>query len=681
MAKTCDTLRVLLPAGTRSNLGIYATGQSYEQLLMRLAVHPLAEMREYGELMKVELRKVIPEFLKRVDVEERGVAWSKYWDANRERVEELTARVLSDAGAKPEHRDEVTLVDFDPEGETKIAAAVLYWASAMPDDQLLALARSMPREQVAEILRASVGDRSNRRHKPGRSWERTSYRFDVLCDYGAFRDLQRHRPLTIEWQRLTTEHGYQTPPQIDEAGLRADWERVMQASAETERALLDAGFVEQAQYAVSMAYRIRFVMQMTAREAMHLTELRSQPAGHPVYRRGRADDAPADRRRAPRDRRDVQLRERRRGRPGAARGGTPHGGEAQGDAGRAHRGVTSPGSVTAVVRGDAIDLGVHGAPSAHTGDQLTPEAIFYVGSIAKQFVAACVALLEHDGTFRLDHPVSRFVPRLPSWGDRVTIRHLVHHTGGVKERRRTGPGVPIDGVPSWGNADLLDELRRIAELDFEPGSRYGYSNRGYLLLAEVVAAASGASLADVARERIFEPLGMRDTFFRETETPLPERAVRGHFEAHDGNVYEEPRASTRSAPAGSGRPSPISPRGAGTSTRIGSPTDGSPSGSRPAARSTTARRSTTPGACRCAAIGACRSSVTAATSRLGGEDGALPHRGFDHDRAREPGGSRRQRDGVPARRRGAGGPTRPRRSPRRRHVRRRGAPGGGGSEE
>ena len=285
MAKTCDTLRVLLPAGTRSNLGIYATGQSFEQLLMRLTVHPLAEMREYGELMKAELRKVIPEFLKRVDVEERGVAWARYWQANHSRVEELTARVLADAGAKPEHRDEVTLVDFDPEGETKVAAAVLYSASAMPDDQLLALARSLPREQVAEILRASVGERSNRRHKPGRSWERTSYRFDVLCDYGAFRDLQRHRPLTIEWQRLTTEHGYETPPQIDEAGLRADWERVMQASAETERALLDAGFVEQAQYAVSMAYRIRFVMQMSAREAMHLTELRSQPAGHPVYRR------------------------------------------------------------------------------------------------------------------------------------------------------------------------------------------------------------------------------------------------------------------------------------------------------------------------------------------------------------------------------------------------------------
>jgi thymidylate synthase ThyX len=283
LAKTCDTLRVLLPAGTRSNLGIYATGQSYEQLLMRLAVHPLAEMREVGDLMLVELRKVIPEFLKRVDVAERGVAWSAYWQANHERVEALTARVLEDV--KPEAREEVKLVDHDPDGELKITAAVLYASSDLPDDQLLSLARSMTPQQRSEILLASVGDRGNRRHKPGRAWERTGYRFDVLCDYGAFRDLQRHRPLTIEWQRLTTEHGFETPSQIDEAGLRGDWDRVMEASARMERELLDAGLQDVAQYAVSMAYRIRFVMQMTAREAMHLTELRSQPAGHPVYRR------------------------------------------------------------------------------------------------------------------------------------------------------------------------------------------------------------------------------------------------------------------------------------------------------------------------------------------------------------------------------------------------------------
>jgi thymidylate synthase ThyX len=283
LAKTCDTLRVLLPAATRSNVGIYATGQSCEQLLMRLAVHPLSEMREYGELILTELRTVIPEFLKRVDVAERGVAWSRYWQENRERTESLTQRVLADE--KPETREEVTLTDHDPEGEVKVAAAVLYASSDLPDDQLLAAARAMSPGQRAEILRASVGDRTNRRHKPGRAWERTSYRFDVLCDYGAFRDLQRHRPLTIEWQRLTTNHGFEVPSQIDEAGLRSDWDRVMEASARMEHELLEAGLPDVAQYAVSMAYRIRFVMQMTAREAMHLTELRSQPAGHPVYRR------------------------------------------------------------------------------------------------------------------------------------------------------------------------------------------------------------------------------------------------------------------------------------------------------------------------------------------------------------------------------------------------------------
>ena len=283
MAKTCDALRALLPAGTRSNLGIYATGQSYEQLLTRLTAHPLAEMREYGSLMLEELRHVIPAFLKRVDVQERGIAWSNYWRRTREQVEEVTGKSL--LGVAAEARPEVTLTDWDPEGEIKVAAAVMYDAGNLPDDQLLEIARAMTPAQRAELLTASVGDRGNRRHKPGRAWERTQYRFDVLCDYGAFRDLQRHRPLTIEWQRLSTAHGPEVPPDIDEAGLRPQWDRVMEASAEMEQELSAAGFEEAAQYAVSMAYRIRFVMQMSAREAMHLTELRSQPQGHPTYRR------------------------------------------------------------------------------------------------------------------------------------------------------------------------------------------------------------------------------------------------------------------------------------------------------------------------------------------------------------------------------------------------------------
>jgi thymidylate synthase ThyX len=282
-AKTCDTLRLCLPAATRSNVGIYATAQSYEQLLMRLSVHPLAEMREYGELVLTELRKVIPAFLKRVDQDDRGVAWARYWRGTREGVEELAAKLAGDA--TPEPRDEVVLVEHDPEGETKVAAAVLYAATDLPDDQLLTMARAMSRQERDELLRASVGERANRRHKPGRAWERTQYRFDVLCDYGAFRDLQRHRPLTIEWQRLTTEHGSETPAEIDQAGLRPRWDRVIEAGREMERILVDAGLDDVAQYAVPMAFRIRFVLQMTAREAMHLAELRSQPQGHPTYRR------------------------------------------------------------------------------------------------------------------------------------------------------------------------------------------------------------------------------------------------------------------------------------------------------------------------------------------------------------------------------------------------------------
>ena len=281
-AKTCDTLRVCLPAATRSNVGIYATAQSYEQLLMRLSVHPLAEMREYGALMLEELRKLIPAFLKRVDVEDRGVAWARYWRGTHEGVEELAAKLAGEA--RPEPREEVTLIDFDPEGETKVAAAVLYASTGLPDDQLLSLVRAMSPDEREELLRASVGERSNRRHKPGRAWERTGYRFDVVCDYGAFRDLQRHRPLTIEWQRLTPELGYDVPEAVTEAGLAGEWERAMTVSRETWEALEAAGLPDVAQYAVSMAYRIRFVMQMTAREAMHLTELRSQPTGHPVYR-------------------------------------------------------------------------------------------------------------------------------------------------------------------------------------------------------------------------------------------------------------------------------------------------------------------------------------------------------------------------------------------------------------
>jgi thymidylate synthase ThyX len=282
-AKTCDTLRALLPAGTRSNLGIYADGQAFEQMLVRMRAHPLAEVREYSDLMLAELRKVIPSFLKRVDVEDRGVAWSRYLAERREATAEVAARFTQ--GVEPGPRAEVTLTDYDPLGEEKVVAAALYAMTDLPDDRVHSLAHTMSEGQRAEVLRAYVGERGNRRHKPGRAFERTHYRFDVLCDFGAFRDLQRHRMLTLEWQTLTPRHGYETPSQIGEAGLEEDWHRVMGDSAETWAAIAREADEQVAQYAVTMAYRIRFVMQINAREAMHLIELRSSPQGHPTYRR------------------------------------------------------------------------------------------------------------------------------------------------------------------------------------------------------------------------------------------------------------------------------------------------------------------------------------------------------------------------------------------------------------
>jgi hypothetical protein len=177
------------------------------------------------------------------------------------------------------------MTDFDPDGETKVVAAALYAASTLPDDQLQQIARSMSADDRAQLLRAYNGNRTNRRHKPGRAFERTNYRFDVLADYGAFRDLQRHRLLTLEWQPLSNRHGYVEPAAVEDAGALADWRKVMDRSATLYEQLADRGLKQLAPYAVVMAYRVRFYMDMNAREAMHVIELRTAPQGHPSYRR------------------------------------------------------------------------------------------------------------------------------------------------------------------------------------------------------------------------------------------------------------------------------------------------------------------------------------------------------------------------------------------------------------
>jgi thymidylate synthase ThyX len=282
-AKALDALRGLLPAGALSNVGIYGSGQSYEMLLMRMRGHRLAEVRSYSELMLAELRKVIPSFLTRIDRPDRGGLWTEYLSSSHEKMSELVESLWPGDDVELSPKVSVALTDYDPGGEDKVIAAMCYPYATTSEAVLSERVGRLSREDRARIIAAYVGDRTNRRHRPGRAFERTSYRFDIVADYGAFRDLQRHRMLTVEWQPLGTSLGYDVPEVVEQAGLGARYVESLERSRELHEAL-EENFGEQASYAVALAFNVRFVMQMNAREAMHLFELRSGPQGHPSYR-------------------------------------------------------------------------------------------------------------------------------------------------------------------------------------------------------------------------------------------------------------------------------------------------------------------------------------------------------------------------------------------------------------
>jgi thymidylate synthase ThyX len=287
-AKAFDALRGLLPAAASSNLGIYASGQAYEALLIRMRAHPLPEARMYADLMLTELRKVIPSWVKRVDVEDRGVAHARYLADNEAAMRSL-AGVLFDVeattGSGPGGDPEVTLLDWDPDAETKIVAAMLYPYTHLPEERIQARVAAMSADERLAIVHTYAGDRTNRRQRPGRALERGDYRFDILSDYGAFRDLQRHRLLTVEWQDLTPAHGYTLPRAVVEAGAAQAFDAAMARSAALHAVLHGRFGIGPAAYAVALAYRVRYVLQCNAREAMHMIELRTTPQGHPEYRK------------------------------------------------------------------------------------------------------------------------------------------------------------------------------------------------------------------------------------------------------------------------------------------------------------------------------------------------------------------------------------------------------------
>jgi thymidylate synthase ThyX len=281
-AKAFDAVRGLLPAASISNVGIYGTGQAYEQLLMRMNAHPLPEAREYAQMMLTELRKVIPSFLTRVDLEDRGMRWSRYLEDNRAAMDEVALELFGNVDPPP--AEEVTLTRWDPDAEDRMITAMLYPYTDQPETAIAARVARMSAEEKVRVVQAYVGERTNRRHRPGRALENVWYRFDILSDYGAFRDLQRHRMLTIEWQDLTPQFGYDIPRDVADTGLAEAFDDSMERSADLHEALWDS-FPHQAGYAVALAYKVRYAMTLNARAAMQMLELRTERQGHPSYRK------------------------------------------------------------------------------------------------------------------------------------------------------------------------------------------------------------------------------------------------------------------------------------------------------------------------------------------------------------------------------------------------------------
>ena len=212
-AKALDLLRGLLPAASLSHMGIFATGQTYEQLILHLLAHPLPEARHYGRGILEAVQAVMPSFVSRVERPDRGGEWVAYLRRREQAAERWVARLGLDraAGDDGAGGPSVRLVHHDGD-EDLMLAALLFEASATDERATrAALARARRRRAAARCSPTSWAARANRRHRPGRGLEALRYRFEIVSDYGAFRDLQRHRMLTCQWQALTPDLGAGVP--------------------------------------------------------------------------------------------------------------------------------------------------------------------------------------------------------------------------------------------------------------------------------------------------------------------------------------------------------------------------------------------------------------------------------------------------------------------------------------
>ncbi len=281
-AKVLDCLRGLLPAGALTNMGIYGNGRFYEHLIHKLRCNNLAEMQEIGKSAHEELSKVIPSFVRRADSNHHTQqSYAEYYETLDTDVKVITKQNthFSERTMEPG----VRLLNYDDDAVTKVIAAILFANSNKSMSDLQDYARELSEEDSARILDSVCNARENRRHKSPRALEQAQFTFEIVTDFGSYRDMHRHRMLTQERQLLSCDYGFYVPPEIVDTALEADYNAAMYQAKEAYDALA-LELPEEAQYVVPMAYNVRWYFTVNLRALQWMCELRSVAAGHPTYR-------------------------------------------------------------------------------------------------------------------------------------------------------------------------------------------------------------------------------------------------------------------------------------------------------------------------------------------------------------------------------------------------------------
>jgi thymidylate kinase/thymidylate synthase ThyX len=283
-AQACDAIRPVLPVATKSTVGIFASGQALESLIMHLLSDELVESRETGEKILNESRQVLSTFLERADKPERGGAMVAYRANTRDAVKNLADTMLP-ASHSTETKS-ADLITYWPKNELDLVPDMLYEHSNLSLRELQNAVNTWNYDDKEKVYKTYMGERLNRRHKPGRALEKAHYSWDIVCDYGIFRDLQRHRMVDdLQWQQLTPRYGYEVPALVEEAGLSEQFEECFTKSLELHSFLMSEGLEYEAQYATLLGHKMRWKITYNARQAFHFHELRTTPHGHPGYRK------------------------------------------------------------------------------------------------------------------------------------------------------------------------------------------------------------------------------------------------------------------------------------------------------------------------------------------------------------------------------------------------------------